>query len=140
MQSGVPGYTRMVNWRQAVSALVLVVLAALPVTSTVCAAVCDSPAEAVSAHHGSGTKCEETSRSSSEPAITPSAHDCSVHAFVQETATTPVQRADPNAAPGLVAAIADAIFHPPASTASPIEYRSPPGSAPPTTIPLVLRV
>ena len=131
----------MVNWRQQVSALVLVVLAALPVTSTVCAAVCDSPATAVSAHHASGANCEETSQSSDGPAIGPSAHDCSVHASVTETATTPVQRTDLNAAPHLLAtALADATLNPPASTAASIDYRSPPGSASPTAIPLVLRV
>lgn len=122
-------------------ALVLVVPAALPVTSTVCAAVCDSQGAAVSAHHASGAHCEETSPSSDAAAMGPRAHDCSVHAAVPETATPPLQRTHPNAAPGLPAAvIADAIFNPPTSTASPIDYRSPPGSAPPTTIPLVLRV
>lgn len=141
MPSVVPGYTRMVNWRQSVSALVLVILAALPVMSTVCAAVCDSPAKTVSAHHASGTNCEETPPSSDGPAIGSSAHDCSVHSSVPETAVTPVQRTDLNAAPGLLmAAVAGATFSLPASIGSPIDYRSPPGSAPPTTIPLVLRV
>jgi hypothetical protein len=131
----------MVNWRHQVSAVVLAVLAAVPLTRTVCAAVCDAPATAVSIHHASGNHCEEASPTSDGPAIAPSAHDCSAHASITETASPPVQRTDLNATPYLLsAAIADAIRNPPASATSPIDYRSPPGSAPPTTIPLVLRL
>jgi len=135
------GYTRMVNWRQSASAVVLVVLAAVPVLSTLCSAGCDSPAEAVSAHHGSGANCAEASRSSGDPAIAPLPHDCAVHTAAAEVATMPVQRSHLSAAPGpLAAAIVETTFNPVVSVVSAIHCASPPGSAPASTIPLVLRV
>ena len=38
-------YTRRVSWKQRVTQIVLVVLAALPVASTLCALECDFPGE-----------------------------------------------------------------------------------------------
>jgi hypothetical protein len=140
------GYTRNVSWRHRISLVLLAVLTALPVSGTVCAMLCDSAAATrVAAHHASGKPCDD------EQATTPSAgpqmrstagHDCSDHdAAVREAATTTATRADGVRGPSLLVAVAvrdsissltdaDAVF----------DYRTPPGSTPPTASPLVLRV
>ena len=136
----------MVSWRHRISLVVLMVLTALPVSGTVCAMLCDSAAATTTAaHHVSGKPCDE------EQATTPSSgpqmrgtvgHDCSDHdAAVREAATTTATRADSVSGPSLLVAVpvhdsvsdltdSDTVF----------DYRTPPGSAPPTASPLVLRV
>jgi len=140
-------YTRNVSWRHRISVILLLLLTALPVSGTVCALLCDSAAATrAAAHHASGKPCDD------EQATTPSSgpqmrggtagHDCSDHdAAMREAATTTATRADSVAAPSLLVAVpvhdsisnltdANAVF----------EYRTPPGSTPPTASPLVLRV
>lgn len=109
--------------------------------------LCDSAAATrAAAHHASGKPCDD------EQATTPSpgpqmrgattGHDCSDHdAAVREAATTTATRADSVPVPSLLVAVlvhdsiskltdSDAVF----------DYRTPPGSTPPTASPLVLRV
>ena len=140
-------YTRHVSWRHRISVVLLLLLTALPVSGTVCAMVCDSAAATrATAHHASGKPCDD------EQATTPSSgpqmrggtagHDCSDHdAAMREAATTTATRADSVPGPSLLVAVpvhdsiskltdADAVF----------DYRTPPGSTPPTASPLVLRV
>ena len=136
------GYTRMVSWRQRVSAVVIVLLAASPAASNVCATFCASPAKPAS-HHGSATGCEETRDAPGGPQLSaPSAHDCSTHLpSARQVATAAMARADVDHSPVLLERSARETeltlsLHADSSA----DYRSPPGSAPPTTTPLVLRV
>ena len=131
--------------QRTISLVVLSILTALPVSGTLCAMLCNSAAATRAAmHHASGKSCDE------EPATTPSSgpqlrgasgHDCSDHEVAVREATTTATRADSVPGPGLLAAVAvhdtisnlvdsDAVF----------DYRTPPGSTPPTASPLVLRV
>ena len=109
--------------------------------------LCDSAAvPRAAAHHASGKPCddEQTTTPSPGPQLRggTAGHDCSDHdAAMREAATTTATRADSVAAPSLLVAVpvhgsisnltdADAVF----------DYRTPPGSTPPTASPLVLRV
>ena len=71
-----------------------------------------------------------------------SGHDCSDHdAAIREAATTTATRADSVPGPSLLAAVTvhDSISNLADSDAV-FDYRTPPGSTPPTASPLVLRV
>jgi hypothetical protein len=140
------GYTRNVSWRHRISLVLLAVLTALPVSGTVCAMLCDSAAATrVAAHHASGKPCddEQATTPSSGPQMRNTAgHDCSDHdAAVREAATTTATRADGVRGPSLLVAVAvrDSISSLPDADAV-FDYRTPPGSTPPTASPLVLRV
>ena len=67
--------------KQWVSAFVLVILTALPVSGSVCALLCDAAAGNVTAgHHGAAKDCEEPAPSSSGAQIGGvSEHDCGGH-------------------------------------------------------------
>ena len=137
-----PRYTRFVPWRHRIAVVLLTVLTGLPISATACALVCESATNAEAAHHGSGPECAE-SKPSSGPLISgQSEHDCSTHGgLLRPATTTPAERADLTAksAPLVIGAaqvesvsLRDShIF---------LDYSSPPGTAPPTTTPLVLRV
>ena len=139
-----PRYTLNVGWRHRISLVLLIVLTALPVSGSVCAMLCDSAAATrAGAHHGSGNSCDDHASPSSGPQLLDaSGHDCSDHdAAIRVAATTTATRADSVPGPSLLVAVpdhesisnltdADAIF----------DYRTPPGSSPPTASPLVLRV
>ena len=138
-------YTRSVGLNQrTISIVVLAVLTALPVSRTLCAMLCDSAAKATAAaHHGSGTNCEEPPRPSTGTQIQGvSEHDCSTHdAAVRQATSTVAERADGVPGSLLLAtptsrAIATGLIR----VDSSFDYDAPPGTAPPTTIPLVLRV
>jgi hypothetical protein len=137
-------YTRKVSWRHRISLVVLMVLTALPVSGTVCAMLCDSAAATrAQAHHGAGKICDEQTTPSSGPQLLgASGHDCSDHeGAVREAATTTATRADSVPRPTLLAAVAvhDTISNLVESD-DVFDYRTPPGSTPPTASPLVLRV
>ena len=135
-------YTRIVGLTQrSISIVVLAVLTALPVSGTVCAMLCDS-APTASAHHGSGKKCEEPARPSSEVVIRGvSEHDCSTHdAVVRQTSTTAAERAAGVASPLLAVAAVHATVRALPALETAFAHSAPPGTAPPTTTPLVLRV
>jgi hypothetical protein len=132
--------------QRTISLVVLSILTALPVSGTLCAMLCNSAAASRSAaHHASGKPCDEelaTTPSSGPQLRGASGHDCSDHEIaVREAATTTATRADGVPGPSLLAGVAvhdtisnlvdpDAVF----------DYRTPPGSTPPTASPLVLRV
>ena len=132
--------------QRTISLVVLSILTAMPLSGTLCAMMCDSAAATRAvAHHASGKPCDEEQVTTPSPAPQlrgASGHDCSEHeAAVREAATTTATRADSVPEPSLLAAVAvhdtisnlvdsDAVF----------DYRTPPGSTPPTASPLVLRV
>jgi hypothetical protein len=137
-------YTRNVSCRHRISLVLLMVLTALPVSGSVCAMLCDSAAATrATAHHGSGKPCDDQAPSSSGPQLRgASAHDCSDHdAAMRLAATTTATRADSVAGPSLLALVPahDSISTLTSSDAM-VDYRTPPGSTPPTVSPLVLRV
>ena len=139
-----PRYTRTVSWRHRISLVVLMVLTALPVSGAVCAMLCDSAAATrAQAHHGAGKICDEQTTPSSGPQLRgASGHDCSDHeAAVREAATTTAARADSVPRPTLLAVVAvhDTISNL-VDSDDVFDYRTPPGSTPPTASPLVLRV
>jgi len=121
-------------------------LTALPVSGTVCAMLCDSAA-ATSAvthsHHGAQMSGEEGATPAFGPQVRGlSSHGCSDHeTAVREAATTTARRADCVTGPSLLAAVPvhDTISNLGNSDAA-FDYRTAPGSTPPTASPLVLRV
>jgi hypothetical protein len=138
-------YTRHVIWRHRISVVLLLLLTALPLSGTVCTMLCDSTATSAAAHHASGKPCddEQATTPSSGPQMRGTAgHDCSEHdAAMRQAATTTATRADSVPVPSSLVALpvhdwiskltdSDAVF----------DYRTPPGSTPPTASPLVLRV
>ena len=141
--AGPSRYTQFVPWRHRIAVVLLTVLTGLPISATACALVCESATNTEAAHHGSGPECEESKQPSSGPLISgQSEHDCSTHGgLLRPATTTPAERADLTAksAPLVIGAaqvesvsLRDShIF---------LDYSSPPGTAPPTTTPLVLRV
>jgi hypothetical protein len=132
-----------VSWRERIALFVLSIMVALPAAGAFCAMTCLSASHATASHHGAAQRCDDATVSSSSAQIgTRSEHDCRIHGgAVRSMATTPAARADV----GLMAppAINEAI---PSAVASfvpltpPLAYTPPPGTAPPTTTPLVLRV
>ena len=136
-------YTRIVSWKQRVSVVVLVLFTALPVSGTLCAMMCDSAAAAPSTHHGSDKNCEEVARPSTGVQIeAASDHDCGNHdAAIRQVASTAPERVELKAAAIVFALSAGhTSFSSLPLSAPAIEDTSPPGPAPRTTIPLVLRV
>lgn len=138
-------YTRTVSWRHRIGLVLLIVLTAVPVSGTVCAVLCDSEAATrAAAHHGSGKPCDdEQAAPSSGPQMRGAAgYDCGGQdAATRAAATTTATRAKSVPGPSLLAAVPvrDAISRLADSDVR-FDYRSPPGSAPPTAFPLVLRV
>ena len=132
--------------QRTISIVVLSILTALPVSGTLCAMLCDSAATTrAAAHHASGKPCDEeqaTTPSSGPQLSGASGHDCSDHEVaVREAATTTATRADSLPGPSLLAAVAvhDTIRNL-VDSDDEFDYRTPPGSTPPTASPLVLRV
>ena len=136
-------YTRSVSWRHRIAVVLLTVLAGLPVSATVCAMVCESASSAAAAHHGSGQKCEDPAPPSSGPQISGyPEHDCSTHGgALRQASTTAAERADvtTKSVPIVIGAVRteSVVFR---NNQIFFDYSSPPGTAPPTTTPLVLRV
>ena len=130
--------------QRTISIVVLAILTALPVSGTLCAMLCDSSTKATaSAHHGSGTNCEEPSPPSTGTQIQGvSEHGCSTHdAAVRQATSTVAARADGVTGLELLTTPTDrAITTALIRVDSSFDYNAPPGTAPPTTPPLVLRV
>jgi hypothetical protein len=130
--------------QRTISIVVLAILTALPVSGTLCAMLCDSSAKSsASAHHDFGTNCEEPRSPSTRTLIQGvSEHDCSTHdAAVRQATSTVAERADGVAGSvRLATPTARAITTALIRVDSSFDYDTPPGTAPPTTTPLVLRV
>ena len=136
-------YTPIVGWKRRVSVVVLVVFASLPVSGTLCAMICDSAAAAASTHHGSDKTCEEAPHPSTGAQIEGvSNHDCGDHdAAVRQVTSTAAERIELKAAAIVFALSAGhRSFSSLPLSAPVIDDTSPPGTAPRTTTPLVLRV
>jgi hypothetical protein len=138
-----PLYTRSVQWRHRIAVVLLTVLAGLPVSGIVCAMVCESASSAAATHHGSGQKCEDPAPPPRGPQISGyPEHDCNTHdGAIRQASTTAAERADvtTKSSPIIIGAVAIesvALRNPQTF----FDYSSPPGTAPPTTTPLVLRV
>ena len=133
--------------QRTISIVVLAILSALPVSGAVCATLCESAASSPTSvsehHHGSTNEVEEPAPSSTSAQVqSVSDHDCNSHdGALRQASTTAAERANwgissiPSAT-----TIALATFKAPADSGPHFEYSPPPGSAPPTTTPLVLRV
>lgn len=129
--------------QRTISIVVLTILTALPVSGTVCAMLCDSSTKATAAaHHGSGTNCEEPSPPSTGTQIQGVAeHDCTHDAAIRLATSTVAARADGVTGFILLTTPTErAITTAPIRVDSSFDYDAPPGTAPPTTTPLVLRV
>lgn len=135
-------YTRSVSWRHRIALVLLTVLAGLPASGMLCAMVCESASSGVATHHGSGQKCEEPAPLSTGSQMSGhSEHDCNTHDGVVRQAATTAERADMTAksAPLMIGTVQIESVALRASQTF-LDYSSPPGTAPPTTTPLVLRV
>jgi hypothetical protein len=132
-----------VAWRHRIALVVLIALAGMPVGGAACAFMCDSASALKTAHHGTHRTCAEPAPSSPGPQMSgASGHGCSAHdASIRPVATTAAERADLSAksAPSVVGTTANTVvtLH---DTQFPFDYTAPPGTAPPTTRPDVLRV
>ena len=138
------GYTRSVAWRHRIALVLLLALTGLPVGVTLCAMACDSSSTQTASHHGNDPECEEPATPSPGPQIIgQSAHDCSTHdASMRQVATMVAQRADLSAksAPSVIDSPSLGEFMVLHEAKNSFDYTAPPGTAPPTAIPLVLRV
>ena len=131
------------SWNQRVSVVVLVLFTSLPVSGTLCAAMCESAAAAASAHHGSDKNCEEVARASTGAQIEgASDHGCSNHdAAIRQVASTIPERVELKTAAIVFAFSAGhTSFSSLPLSAPAIDDAGPPGTAPRTTTPVVLRV
>jgi hypothetical protein len=136
-------YTVAVSWRERIALFVLTVMVALPAAGAICAMTCFSASDAMAAHHSVGQRCEDASVASPILHIgSRSQHDCRTHdGAVLSMATTPAARADVGLTPPPATdestpfAITSLVL-----LASPLAYTPPPGTAPPTITPVVLRV
>jgi hypothetical protein len=105
--------------------------------------VCESSSSTAATHHGSGQKCEDPAPPSSGPQISGySEHDCSTHdGAIRQASTTAVDRGDltTKSAPIVIGVngTESVAFR---NSQVFFDYSFPPGTAPPTTTPLVLRV
>jgi hypothetical protein len=130
-----------VAWRHSIALVLLLALTGMPVGGMVCALICDSAQTA--SHHGTDQQCEEAARSASGPQISGvSGHDCSMHdASIRQVARIASERVDLSArsAPAVVATTEHEVVsrH---DRQSAFDDIAPPGTAPPTTTPAVLRV
>jgi hypothetical protein len=132
-----------VSWKQRVSVVVVVLFTALPVSGTLCALMCDSAAAAASAHHGSGKDCEDAAHDSTGVQLeSASDRDCSNHdAAIRQVASTVSERVElKTAAIAFGLSAGHTSFDSLPLSAPALEDAGPPGAAPRTTAPLVLRV
>lgn len=129
------------------SVLALALLTGLPASATVCAMLCESAtmngSVASGHHHGSASHAQEPIRSTAEPKIHGvSGHDCSSHdAALGQASTTAAERADRGVTSiPLVTTTTPGTFKALTEPGPSFDYSAPPGTASPTTTPVVLRV
>jgi hypothetical protein len=132
-----------VSWRERIALLVLTVMTALPAAGAFCAMTCSSASAAMAAHHAAGQRCDDATAPSSSPQIgVRSGHDCRTHdGAVLSMATTPAVRADVGlTAPPATSESVPSVVASLVPLTPPFAYTPPPGTAPPTATPLVLRI
>ena len=136
-------YTRTVSWKQFFGVLVLAILSGGPVSGTICALLCDSANSTASAgHHGSSNDCDEPARPSTDVQISGvSDHDCGTHdVAIRQATLTAAERANRGVMRvALTTTFVAVTVKSPATSGSHFQYTTPPGTAPPTTTPLILR-
>src|SRR5688500_17214837 len=119
----------------------LVVVALLPLSGTLCAMSCDTTAHSESSghHHGAAQEPARSADADGPQVSGPRAHPCHHEAAIQP-ATTAAARAPiaMSAQPASLLAH-DALALPPIQGPRPSQG-APPGTTPPTSTPLVLRV
>jgi hypothetical protein len=133
-----------VSWNARVSALVLVILLGLPVSSTVCAFLCQpasATAAGTSAHHGDGACAEPSQAGAAVQLVGVSGHDCRSHTLAEQPLATiaterTAGRMAASAMPVLVSANARATL----ALRPPLGQATPRGTPPLITTPIVLRV
>jgi hypothetical protein len=137
-----PRYTRFVIWRQRTAIAIVFVLAAIPVGRTMCAIACIQQSSAAVPHHAAGQSCEEMAPAAAVSSIDNGlAADCGSHDAVHEqVATTASGRDGLNGASVVVSPDGRRELATPAVATAISPYAAPPGTDPPTTIRLVLRV
>lgn len=131
------------SWRDRIALFVLTVLTALPAAGALCAMTCLSASDAMAAHHAAAQRCDDATATSSSAQIgARSEHDCQTRdGAVLSMATTAAVRADvgltapPATNDGVIPVVASLVPLTP-----PWAYTPPPGTAPPTATPLVLRI
>jgi hypothetical protein len=138
------GYTGTVSWRNRIAVVLLAVLAALPAAGALCAMTCLSASDAMTSHHGKSAAqpCDDATSEAGARVGSGSQHDCQNHdRAVIEITTTAAHRADAviSALVATTETVLPSLVRPVVSTRS-SAYTPPPGTAPPTTTPLVLRV
>jgi hypothetical protein len=133
-----------VTWRRRIAVVVLMYLAALPLSGTICAMTCLPGASTVAAHHQDGQDCSASSETTAAARIGGlTGSDCGNHdGVLPQVAATVAQRADDLAVTSASATSDPA--HPLFGSLTSFDllhrYHPPPGTVPPTTTPLVLRV
>jgi hypothetical protein len=132
-----------VSWKQRISLVALIVLAALPLAGTICAIACDPAATAASGHHGADTDCQQSATPSPGTQIQGvSGHDCSNHdAAARPVAMAAGERILLQAHATPVADFAALTLSPSlAASAHGVAYTGPPATTALPTTPLVLRI
>jgi hypothetical protein len=135
-------YTRIVGWNlRTISVAMLLVLFVLPFSATLCALTCDQEAHSEgSGHH------HEAAAEASQPAAPdapliggPSVHPCD-HVVTVQQATTAPERTQIAVSTHVAALVTVAEFAAPLLQMTGASHGAQPGSTPPTSTPLVLRV
>ena len=127
------------------SALVLVILLGLPVSSTVCAFLCQpasATAAGTSAHHGGGACAEPSQASAAVQLVGVSGHDCRSHTLAEQPLATsaPERVTGAMAASAMPAVLEFATASATLALRPPLGQATPRGTPPLTTTPIVLRV
>ena len=134
-------YTRPVSWRHRIAIVLLAMFGFGPVAATMCAFACESSSASAAAHHSPVKKSRDVTPPAAGSHIDSSAEQCGIHDAVVQPTTTVAKRADVAArTTPLAVGIVDISFETLHDVQSIPDYNAPPGSAPPTTTPLVLRV
>ena len=135
-------YTRSVGWNlRTISVAMLVVLFVLPLSGTLCALACDQAAHSEgSGHHHEATPESSQPAAPDAPLVGgPSAHPCDHLAVIQQAIAAPERTQIAVSVPA-APLVTVGEFAPPLLQRARASHGAPPGSTPPTSIPLVLRV
>ena len=135
-------YTQTVGLNlRTISITMLMVFALLPLSGTLCAITCDTAAHSESSGHHHGAAQEPTRSADFEiPQVSgPSVHPCDHDVTIQPVTTAAERPPIAIAAQPAVLLALDAFAAPPIQRLRPSQG-APPGTAPPTSTPLVLRV
>jgi hypothetical protein len=125
------------------SVVVVAVLTVAPVTGTLCAFFCAASATKASSkgHHGAGMSCEAPASASQLAVRGLMLHDCSNHEASVRQVFPAGERFDQRTTSSSIATLASPhVFEPAVPLGVALQYRVPPGTAPPSTRYSVLRI